>query len=317
MINDYYIEKLTEKYHNIHDVDSDLVFKGKLFGDIPLNLNWQLLANDIFDVPRELTSNKSNLSYLNRLYQNYLAWKTEEDEEFFGEVITSEDYRSFAHKIRNALNNYERIVVVGAGGYMTNLWYIYNMFLSGTAIVSYDMPLIDVYDDDSFTYDNIGRIFAPLNPRAVTRKRIDMPDATRADPFQVVSKAMNFKYTMDNFNISDEERRLKSDAYCFDRGFKTLYLGSPDVRTREMLRNKGVEFYFFGHHSDTTEILYRPSSEMDLAVESYGRMYIRGFWAGIFHSAISFIDLLVEESTFEDGESLAKFKHRKAKDVDL
>ena len=315
MINEYYNERLTEKYHRRDDPDTNLVFTGRMYGEVPLNLNWQLLAKDPFNVPSEMLSETSDLKYLNRLYQNYLSWKREEDEAFFGDEITYDDYISFGTKIKNMLNIFNRVVIVGAGGYMTNLWYIYHLFLNSSNIYGYDMPSMDVYDDDSFTYDNIGRIFAPIHTDAIHRQRIDMPDTVRGHSFYVVKKANNLAKVMNTFNIHYANERLEEDSYVFVRESKTLYIGSPDVRTREMLRKKGVQFFFFGHHADTTEILYRPSSEMDLAVESYGRMYIRGFWAGVFHSAISFIQILRERSDFEDGESLAKFKHRKEKDV--
>ena len=223
------------------------------------------------------------------------------------------------NKIINSKILMHRIAVVGVGGFMTNLLYIIatasRLHLEQQG-VNTERQLITIVDDDVFTADNVPRIMMDMS---------DMP----TDPIMVEDFMHNDRIMSKTYIVS--RNRLLQQAFSFQsnntymnrhllRTYRNgtdhrLFIGSPDIQTRKLMHEEEANFLFFGHHGDTCEIWYRPDVEVDLVTETYGKMDVRAFWAGVFDMTLNFMDILMEmqrmkydDESYEPGAKLAEFK---------
>jgi hypothetical protein len=170
----------------------------------------------------------------------------------------------------------------------------------------FDDGYVHLFDDDKWTLDNVFRVFAPIRYAAVGTPmefKTDLGKWYLYEQYKVYSTVVFSPH----FMMYQNTERVTEDT-VMDFGEDTLFIGSPDLETRKMLHDVGSEFFFFGHHSNETEVFYRPMPEMDLGVETYGMVDIGEFWAGIYASFMDFLDLDHENYEFKDGESVCKFK---------
>ena len=268
-----------------------------------INQNWPVLVSNPLDSVMNIRCQWSgtslvNPNLLNMLKENYSNFSTESK-------WASYSRDDIVSKLRMLLKN-KNIVVVGAGGFMSNMLYLIAL-LSKEATGFYGANAIRVYDDDTFSIDNLLRIYAPLY------RGIQSYDAGVS-----INKACllaNTIHTIAPFLVFCQPSRLdREEMKRFDMK-KTIFIGSPDISTRKMFKEDfpDADFFFFGHHKDTTEVIYRPGVDGDAAIETYGRMCVNKFWAGIMDSTIRFIRRaykMVEhkDERFEPGESLGVYK---------
>jgi hypothetical protein len=310
MIREIFNEKITSKYMNIDSTENRIVYhnlSATWMEEKVLNLNYRYLS-DLDGSTMHI--DVGSYEHLERIHNNAMKYFPDADLPLFSIGLT----RVVADSLSSFFEHFDRIIVIGAGGYMANLWYMIKLFLdsfnpyvrSGVS----NSTVFSVYDDDVLTMDNLYRIIAPIDFAWVSSMGEAKYDSdSKVDNLQIpaIKKVSIFESFGLGFRMNDEYfSSYEMTEYSGDP--RVLVVGSPDIETREMLHEKNVNFIFFGHHGYETQLIYQPKPDADLAVETYGKIDINAFLAGIYMSVFGLYNTRVfEEGAHEPGEVLHSF----------
>ena len=180
---------------------------------------------------------------------------------------TKEDFQ----KIRD---NNIRICIVGYGGAMINTlynMYLWSMDLSETRL--FDKIL--VFEGDYIDFSNLARIGKPVvakyTPEFAQERDPEFPDikllekTALIDVEQELSKERRI-LVFERFLSGDNIDKMVEKDYIF--------VGAPNLETRNELFEKGANFFFLGHGDHEVEISHRPQITSGLATETYGSIDI-------------------------------------------
>ena len=310
MTQEIFNEKIRSKYMDIDSTENRIVYhtlSATWMEKNAINLNYRYL----FDMDGStMHIDISSYEHLERIHNNAMKYFPDADLPLFSIGFT----RVVANSLRDFFERFDRIIVVGAGGYMANLWYMIKLFLDSFNPYSRsnisNSIAFSVYDDDVLTMDNLYRIIAPIDFAWTSPMREMKCDSdSKIDNLQipVIKKVSIFESFGLGFMMNDEY----FDSYemtVHSGDPRVLVVGSPDIETRTLLYKKNVNFIFFGHHGYETQLIYQPKPDADLAVETYGKIDINAFLAGVYMSVFGLYNTRVfEEGAHEPGEVLHSF----------
>ncbi len=243
-----------------------------------------------------------------------------------------------AYFVMNSMNRgyYKYFIFIGLGGFIGNMIYMMNLAAIRTSR-SIRTPA-QFFENDIVTLDNVYRMLYEIHPGTAEqiatvyeekniRKIHGLDDTGEAISEILMSKSARSDtipkslYTLTKMSVMKNYIvRAFEKKYAYEKRFdeesiehiigksiknKIAFIGSPDFETRRILDKHETDFYFFGHHGRETEIIYRPKTESDVAVETYGQMEVTEFWAGIYAMMMEFLKwntTLKEKNSIDEKE---------------
>jgi hypothetical protein len=307
MISALYEERLERKYiKKAPFEDGALPFlyfaDTNILQDVPLlNLNAPILMPNKYQVDR----NKTYLELLKGIHKNaQIYFPHEEIPDMTDDLVVG-----LGSRLIEVLNSYNYIYVIGIGGYMANMLFMMDLlYRVGTKVKYRPITQIRCYDGDTITADNICRILIPVYK--YTSKGMSMASYFLSDMSSCSTEMM---YLPKILQANALEMPITTRGhYCAPTSLPVgtnntnLFIGSPDLKTRRELFDIGFNFIFFGHHGYQTQMVYRPLPDSDMAVETYGRMDINAFYAGIYMTLLKFLEI-EHPILYHDGKIIATF----------
>jgi hypothetical protein len=298
IVKSLYQNKLLQKYFKADDEDSRLIFTGGGEPNMLFNENWPILARRINNHDFCSYMQKTSFQKLQRLH--ILAEERLEDDyiDTFSEDFVNKIGENIRRKTRGGLR------VVGAGGYMANLLYIYGLFIDASGEGNNNE--IVIYDDDFFELDNLCRIMAP-----VWKKGTLIQSDVGGEVIMGLPKAETIARLLNSLGFY-EAWYSNTRFHYHDHMEDDIIIGSPDIVTRTKLEQENARFFFFGHHGNESVIIYSPTQESDVAIETYGKIDVRAFWASVYVTALKFLEMdwdgeyrkgqLLHKSTYKIGK---------------
>ena len=192
------------------------------------------------------------------------------------------------------------VVMVGTGGTGINTLYWLNK-IKELAIISYPLfNKIILVEDDTLEFSNLLRF--PINSDKVSLRSarkvslahriargLSRDIGTYTTKLVPTRRNGSVHYTEDVFTSNKELRKYGSSNN------PTVMYGAPDLITRARLSEVG-NFICATHADDSCSLWLNPSQDLDIQVESYGKIKLGGFFMNQLQMAISFLEILSDES---------------------
>jgi hypothetical protein len=165
---------------------------------------------------------------------------------------------------------------------------------------------IAIYDDDYFALDNLCRIMAPVwKNNTLIRSNVGGEEIMGLPKAETIAKLLEGLGFYEAWYYNGRFHYKESMEY-------DIIIGSPDIVTRTKLEQENARFFFFGHHGNESVIIYSPTQESDVAIETYGKIDVRAFWASVYVTALKFLEIdwdgeyrkgqLLHKSTYKIGK---------------
>jgi hypothetical protein len=237
---------------------------------------------------------------------------------------SQKDFFRFLEELSEKIyKNSIRFVLIGAGGSVTNLLYWFrefqlfaNRFMEKNKTYSTTYKhyflfnrILCIFEDDDIELSNLIRI--PFDYKSLFSKvEIDKICLNKGVLLsEAISKTTGYKQLdciKSKLDIGRAKTIIRNDLYS-----KHMFIGAPDIETRQSFNEKKIPLYTILHGSDSKNkqigfICKNPTQEDLLQIESYGKIDMKYYFYLQFLTAIEFIKYL-----HENIENIATYEGHK------
>lgn len=179
------------------------------------------------------------------------------------------------------------IVVIGYGGMMINILYIWSKLLDhysiGHAYLDRLFNSLTIYEDDTIAFSNIFRLL-----KSTMRK------------FTSSRGSVNKLNLFTEYNLSGKVRLNRAKFYgpFSENAENAIYIGAPGFEAREALENH--RFIAPVHMDNTISIISSPVVDSSITTETYGLINVDTLYPNIYLASIKLLELILADEYPKD-----------------
>lgn len=208
------------------------------------------------------------------------------------------------------------INIIGLGGTMSNFIYWIKRLMILLNYKQYLFKSIQFFEDDKLELSNFLRI--PLNWFNLVRK----DDADNLFKLNLLKQDKFINSLAKNYWFNNFKFKKIYDTYT---EYKNIFIGTPDLNTRNLISNSGCMFICPSHRNNTLSIWRNPKLDYELNIESYGSIKLPLFYLNMIKMTIEILKYLADGEYSNIEQNLLnfdivknnKFKEISAKDKEL
>lgn len=187
-------------------------------------------------------------------------------------LLSEADFGNYIQLLNTLADSQKDIVIIGYGGMMINLIYIWNYM--SRYINRPIFKTVSVFEDDNLSYSNLWRLL-----KSPTKFRL---------PYYV--KSINKTLLLD-------DKYFASTVNVYTRRFTgsdvvdgAIYIGAPDFETREVLSNHN--FLSILHADNDITIVSKPVVDSSITSETYGLIDVNVLFPNIYMASVKTLDVI-------------------------
>lgn len=206
------------------------------------------------------------------------------------------DEKELVKKLKQLSRKNLHICMIGFGGTMSN--FVYNLSeLCNKYNINNIFETLFIFENDDLEVSNFPRITTDFLTPVFVDTKTNNSNKTKA------LMIFNHKNIAKNIHVDKAKFTNKMDyryPEAFLKGFD-YFIGSPDLKTREMIYKENYKFICPLHNMDYLYIYTTPNMvNSELLIESYGTINLSWFFFNMFKMTLEVIDLMLSDKFNND-----------------